>query len=117
MGGGGGMPVSLSLVRRLSRIELPSRQPSQLPPQNIGSEIKKLSKHFTDEDSKWPKAKLTSISFGPKMNHFTSGKSIGIVTDLNIYSYNIGNQAAMAITGEGSGFPNLQRIHLERLQK
>ena len=67
----------------------------------LDMELMKLSKHFTDEDSEWPKAKLTSISFGPKMNQLTIGKSIGILTDLNIYSYNIGNQAAMAITGEG----------------
>ena len=67
----------------------------------LDMELKKLSKHFTDENTEWPKAKLTSISFGPKMNELTIGKSIGILTDLNIYSHNIGNQAAMAITGEG----------------
>ena len=60
-----------------------------------------LAKYFTDEDTDWPKVKLIGISFGPKMNEMTSGKSIGTLTDLNIYSYNIGIEAAKDITGKG----------------
>ena len=58
------------------------------------------SNHFTDEDKEWPRAKLFGVSFGPKFKDRTDGKSIGMLTDLNIFSFNVGNKTAEEITGD-----------------
>ena len=40
-----------------------------------------------------------SISFGPKYKEINDGKIIGMLTDLNIFSSNIGDNTAKDITG------------------
>ena len=55
--------------------------------------------YFLDDDEDWPQAKLIKITFGPKLNQFTSGKTVGTFTDLNIFSENIGEEKANALTG------------------
>ena len=55
--------------------------------------------YFKDDDEDWPQAKFVKITFGPRLNQFTSGKSVGTLTDLNIYSEHIGIEKAIAITG------------------
>ena len=57
------------------------------------------SKYFVDNDKEWPKAELIGISIGRKFKDLSDGKSIGMFTDLNIFSSNIRNDTAEDITG------------------
>ena len=54
---------------------------------------------YLDEKKDWPRAELIKITYGPKLNAIGVGKSIGIFTDLNVFSRNIGDEKAMDITG------------------
>ena len=56
--------------------------------------------YFEDDDRDWPQAKLSKITFGPRINEITMGKTIGTLTDLNVFSQNIGEAKAIAFTGE-----------------
>ena len=55
--------------------------------------------YFLDADKDWPKAKMTHITVGPKLHQFTSGKTVGTLTDMNIFSGHIGDGNAINITG------------------
>ena len=57
------------------------------------------SKYVVDNDKEWPKAELIGISIERKFKDLPDGNSIGIFTDLNIFSSNIRNNTAEDITG------------------
>ena len=38
--------------------------------------LRENADHFEDDDRDWPQAKLSKITFGPRINEMTSGKTI-----------------------------------------